>query len=542
MEESLTRLVNDESQFYFATSPGKVNRLVSQGWEITASGFDSYLGDSASPVFHLFNKDSGQHFWGLESKKTRRLEGKGWVNKGTTFDASDKKGKGLDPIYQLKNKSTGDLTWLSDKNLVKERVEAGWKNQGIAWFAPANNGEIEITSSDYDPITGNLKLSYSLDDLHLSQFRNYGNELTFRLAGSTTEDGKYIAADADRRDIDYNGKDKITGKINMSVANALEVNPAKLKRLHFSLNSRYGQDPSNTDGNFGFVRSKSINLLSKKHKSDTSSNLADIKYENLYGRSQSASIELQGQSLNSQSRDSRTSLGNDDVTPEPGKYYKEVNVIGRDLKAADWSHVTFSASNVKGNNLEGANLTSMESDWGTPVVPASEAIWIPSFFENNNMRSANLTDARFHIANHGWSSEFAGDITYGDTRHYQLDASDMNGGLISYESTRIIVTNKSSSEVRAKLSSPQFKYDENSIYNEQGFQVAGYSQGDSKDVKGVISKGGESITISADNHAFPREASIYIDGEERDDDGVYKFLSWEFSDSLGMKSWSVRIH
>ena len=542
MEESLTRLVNDESQFYFATSPGKVNRLVSQGWEITASGFDSYLGDSASPVFHLFNKDSGQHFWGLESKKTRRLEGKGWVNKGTTFDASDKKGKGLDPIYQLKNKSTGDLTWLSDKNLVKERVEAGWKNQGIAWFAPANNGEIEITSSDYDPITGNLKLSYSLDDLHLSQFRNYGNELTFRLAGSTTEDGKYIAADADRRDIDYNGKDKITGKINMSVANALEVNPAKLKRLHFSLNSRYGQDPSNTDGNFGFVRSKSINLLSKKHKSDTSSNLADIKYENLYGRSQSASIELQGQSLNSQSRDSRTSLGNDDVTPEPGKYYKEVNVIGRDLKAADWSHVTFSASNVKGNNLEGANLTSMESDWGTPVVPASEVIWIPSFFENNNMRSANLTDARFHIANHGWSSEFAGDITYGDTRHYQLDASDMNGGLISYESTRIIVTNKSSSEVRAKLSSPQFKYDEVSIYNEQGFQVAGYSEGDSKDVQGVISKGGESITISADNHAFPREASIYIDGEERDDDGVYKFLSWEFSDSLGMKSWNVMIH
>ena len=540
MEESLTRLVNDDSQFYFATSPGKVNRLVNQGWEITASGFDSYLGDSASPVFHLFNKDSGQHFWSLESKKTRRLEGKGWINKGATFDASSDEERGLDPIYRLKNKSTGDFTWLSDKNLVKERVQSGWKNQGIAWFAPANNGEIEITSSNYDPITGKLKLSYSLDDLHLSQFRDYGNELTFRLAGSTTEDGEYITADAGRRDISYTGKDEITGRININVADALGIKPEELKHLYFSLNSRYGQDPGNSEGNFGFVRSKSINLLSKKHKSDTSSNLVDIKYDNLYGRSQSTSMGLQSQPPNNLSQSSRISLGNDDVTPEPGKSYKEVNVIDRDLKAADWSHVTFSASNIEGNNLEGANLASMESTWGTPVVPASEVIWIASNFKNNNMRSANLTDAKFWINPLGWDSEFAGDITYGNTSHYQLKSSDMNSG-ISYESTRIIIINESGSEASANLSSPQFKYDKVPLSYGQGFQVAGYSQGDHKDVQGVISKGGESITISADNRAFPREASIYIDGEDRGDDADYKFLSWGFWDTLDMKTWTVRI-
>ena len=540
MEESLTRLVNDDSQFYFATSPGKVNRLVNQGWEITASGFDSYLGDSASPVFHLFNKDSGQHFWSLESKKTRRLEGKGWINKGATFDASSDEERGLDPIYRLKNKSTGDFTWLSDKNLVKERVQSGWKNQGIAWFAPANNGEIEIASSDYDPITGKLKLSYSLDDLHLSQFRDYGNELTFRLAGSTTEGGEYITADAGRRDISYTGKDEITGRININVADALGVKPEELKHLYFSLNSRYGQDPSNSEGNFGFVRSKSINLLSKKHKSDTSSNLVDIKYDNLYGRSQSASMGPEASALNAPQAEARESLGNEDVTPEPGKYYKEVNVIGRDLHAADWNHVTFAASNIKDNNLEGANLTSMRSTWGTPVVPASEVIWIPSFFKNNNMRTANLTDARFEIVNLDWNLQFAGDITYGNTSNYQLDAGDMNSG-ISYESTRIIIINESGSEASANLSSPQFKYDKVSLSNGEGFQVAGYSEGDNKDVQGIVSKGGESITISADNRAFPREASIYIDGEDRGDDAGYKFLSWNFSDSLGMKTWTVRI-
>lgn len=543
MEESLTRLVNDDSQFYFATSPGKVNRLVNQGWEITASGFDSYLGDSASPIFHLFNKDSGQHFWSLESKKTRRLEDKGWINKGSTFDASDSKGRGLDPIYRLKNKSTGDFTWLSDKNLVKERVQSGWKNQGIAWFAPANNGEIEIASSDYDPITGKLKLSYSLDDLHLSQFRDYGNELTFRLAGSTTEEGEYITADAGRRDISYTGKDEITGRININAADALGVKPEELKHLYFSLNSRYGQDPSNSEGNFGFVRSKSINLLSKKHKSDTSSNLVDIKYDNLYGRSQSASMGLEASSLNTPPAEARKSLGNEDVTPEPGKYYKEVNVLNRSLKGADWNHVTFAASNVSNNDLEGANLSSMTSTWGTPVVPGPTVVWIQTFFTNNNLRSTDMRDARFDIEPKTWDKQFAGNTTYANTGNYILTAANPNFPIFTptYEASRIIITNRSTNTASATLSSPQFNYDTVTLEPNTGFQVAGYSELGGKDVTGLIRKSGDAINVTADNPAL-QSAYLEIDGDrDKGDDGQYKFISWRFEDALGMKSWFIDI-
>lgn len=543
MEESLTRLVNDDSQFYFTTSADKVNRLVSKGWEITASGFDSYLGDSASPVFHLFNEESGQHFWGLESKKTRKLEDKGWVNQGATFDASDDKRKGLDPIYRLKNKSTGDFTWLSDKSLVKERVRSGWENQGVAWFAPANNGEIEIASSDYDPITGKLKLSYSLDDLHLSQFRNYGNELTFRLAGSTTEEGRYITADAGRRDISYTGKDEITGQININAANALGVKPEELRRLHFSLNSRYGQDPSNSEGNFGFVRSKSINLLSRKHKSDTSSNLVDIKYENLYGRSQTSPIESESRSLNTSLAKARTSLGNDDVTPEPGKLYKEVNVLNRNLKGADWSHVTFMASNIADNDLEGANLTSMVSTWGTPVVPGPKVVYIQTFFENNNLISSNLTDAQFDIEPKTWNRQFAGDITYANTTNYVLTAANPNFPLPypTYEASRIVISNRSANTASAMLSSPQFKYDTVTLPPNTGFQVAGYSEIGGRDVTGFISKSGDTINLTADNPAAG-EAYLEIDGDQgKGDDGQYKFVSWRFDDTLGMKTWFIDI-
>lgn len=116
------------------------------GWQAPESG---------SPVYRLYNPNSGEHFYTLSAYERDDLRKHGWNYESISFNSAANTGI---PVYRVYNPNSG---WHHYTLISYERdslVKAGWRNEGVAWYA-VNNGQ---TNNDNYRLLGFLIMTNML--------------------------------------------------------------------------------------------------------------------------------------------------------------------------------------------------------------------------------------------------------------------------------------------------------------------------------------------------------------------------------------------
>ncbi len=89
------------------------------------------------PLFRLYNRNSGEHFYTPESKEKEHLVSLGWKDEGTGWISCGYAGE---PVFRLYNPNDGDHHYtlsIAERDHLKS---LGWKDEGIGWLSPKEGG------------------------------------------------------------------------------------------------------------------------------------------------------------------------------------------------------------------------------------------------------------------------------------------------------------------------------------------------------------------------------------------------------------------
>lgn len=89
------------------------------------------VSSSLSPVFRLYNPNSGEHFYTLSEAERDTLMRLTWKYEGVNWYINQSEDGA--PLFRLYNPNTGDHHYTLDSNERDSLVNAGWKDEGIAW-------------------------------------------------------------------------------------------------------------------------------------------------------------------------------------------------------------------------------------------------------------------------------------------------------------------------------------------------------------------------------------------------------------------------
>lgn len=88
----------------------------------------------SSPVYRLYNRNSGEHFYTPSLNEATFLVSAGWEDEGKAWNSTE---NGV-PIYRVYNPNAGDHHYTLNKNEVTTLVSLGWNDEGIAWYGSPN--------------------------------------------------------------------------------------------------------------------------------------------------------------------------------------------------------------------------------------------------------------------------------------------------------------------------------------------------------------------------------------------------------------------
>lgn len=535
----INSLTDADGDLFLSTGPGDFSNLLNDGWSYSASLFDSFNSKSAERVYRLSNKELDSLCYTSSKKELRSRLSQGWVNEGVAFKAAVTPTAGLTPIHQLYRVSDHTYLYAFDDDLIGQMIQDGFDDQGIAWYSPVNDGAFQIRSHSFDPVTGKLMMKYQLDEMQLSQFRNYVNEISLR-AVHQDQDGQISAQDIGSSTLRFGKINKKTGNtVGKVVFNVIKTFQTRdINELTLTLNSKYGRTAA-PDSLYGLVRTTAVHFSGSNLRDLTVVNSADVEelgYENLFHLFPANLDELAA-----------------DPDPTPGGYYNETTIHDRNLKGADWSNARFSYASIRNNQLSGAKLTN--TSFEIAQVRFLKNTYYPSFVYDNDLSSANLGGMQYIIApglgnwNKGQNivSDYAGKLEM--PMNYQNE-------LFSIKPTRITVRNQSQQSIEVNMASPQY-FLMQAIGPGESVALPGtaYSDWASKQFPFVNFYGGrddvyvsiwsaqrENVGLfSARNKVTP--ATFYVNGEQQEDVGSFKFASWEYNpgDVDGFKNWTINV-
>lgn len=84
-----------------------------------------------SPLWRLYNPNSGEHFYTLEEKERDHLAKVGWSTENYGWFAEQEKG---DPVYRLYNPNAGDHHYTTSETEKNHLAKVGWTYEGVAWL------------------------------------------------------------------------------------------------------------------------------------------------------------------------------------------------------------------------------------------------------------------------------------------------------------------------------------------------------------------------------------------------------------------------
>lgn len=89
-----------------------------------------------TPMYRLYNQNSGEHFYTGSVEERDMLIGAGWQYEGIAWNAPIKYGT---PVYRLYNPNSGDHHYTMSAEERDMLVDVGWKYEGIAWNSASSS-------------------------------------------------------------------------------------------------------------------------------------------------------------------------------------------------------------------------------------------------------------------------------------------------------------------------------------------------------------------------------------------------------------------
>lgn len=87
-------------------------------------------GADYTPMYRLYNANSGEHFYTGSPVETQNLVDAGWFYEGVAWNAPTKTGA---PVYRLYNPNSGDHHYTMSAEERDMLVGYGWQYEGVCW-------------------------------------------------------------------------------------------------------------------------------------------------------------------------------------------------------------------------------------------------------------------------------------------------------------------------------------------------------------------------------------------------------------------------
>ena len=130
------RLYNPNSGEHFYTgSLEERGVLIAAGWQYESIAWNAPT-SSGKPVYRLFNPNNGDHHYTMSAEERDMLVDVGWQYEGVCWNSADADNAEALPLYRLYNPNA-DCGSHHYTGSVEERdflVNAGWLYEGIGWF------------------------------------------------------------------------------------------------------------------------------------------------------------------------------------------------------------------------------------------------------------------------------------------------------------------------------------------------------------------------------------------------------------------------
>lgn len=129
-------LYDEQSGRHFYTiNNTEIESLESQGWVNGGIAWYSPV-SSDLPVYRLCDRDTGIHVWTSDEEEVSVLEAENWRNEGIVFYAKD---DGVFAVYRLAQDGDEPVYCYTASLLEKSQLEeSGWSDEGIAWYSSCN--------------------------------------------------------------------------------------------------------------------------------------------------------------------------------------------------------------------------------------------------------------------------------------------------------------------------------------------------------------------------------------------------------------------
>ena len=85
-----------------------------------------------SPVYRLYNPNSGEHFYTKDANERISLARGGWNSEGIGWISPDTSQL---PVYRLYNPNAGDHHYTTSAGEKDFLLNVGWRNEGISWYS-----------------------------------------------------------------------------------------------------------------------------------------------------------------------------------------------------------------------------------------------------------------------------------------------------------------------------------------------------------------------------------------------------------------------
>lgn len=126
------RLYNPNSgEHLFTVDANEYSVLPRYGWRQEGVAWNSP--SDGTPVYRLYNPYSGDHHYTMDANEYATLPRHGWRQEGVAFRSDPSRGK---TIYRLFNPyaSTGTHHYTLDANEYATLPRHGWRQEGVAWY------------------------------------------------------------------------------------------------------------------------------------------------------------------------------------------------------------------------------------------------------------------------------------------------------------------------------------------------------------------------------------------------------------------------
>ena len=133
------RQVETKTLYRYATNLGNHRYDDSQDTTCNVCGSKREVEEriETTPMYRLYNPNSGEHFYTGSKEERNILTDAGWIYEGVAWNAPTKSGA---PVYRLYNPNNGDHHYTMSEAERDMLVSVGWIYEGVAWnSASASN-------------------------------------------------------------------------------------------------------------------------------------------------------------------------------------------------------------------------------------------------------------------------------------------------------------------------------------------------------------------------------------------------------------------